>query len=82
MSSSLVKGKLRSATKISGLFRRFFVEFDGQTSRSKFEQEQGQTDGRKWPKVSGDDDTAGITSMVPGVNISRLQNGLEFELAY
>ena len=33
-------------------------------------------------KISGDDETAGFTSMVPGVNISRLQNGLEFELAY
>ena len=54
------------------------VKLRGQNSnRNRVKQtvEKGQ-------KISGDGNTAGITSMVPGVNISRLQNGLEFELAY
>ena len=33
-------------------------------------------------KISGDEDTAGITSLVPGVRISRLRCGLEFDRAY
>ena len=32
-------------------------------------------------KISGDDDTAGIMLLVPGVKSSRLQNGLEFDRA-
>ena len=60
----------------------FFVEFDGEGPRSKFEHEFGQTDGRKWPKISGDDDVAGITSLVPGIKNLRLWNGLEFDQAY
>ena len=31
--------------------RLFFQEFNGQGPRLKFEQEDGQTDGRKWPKT-------------------------------
>ena len=30
-------------------------------------------------KISGDNDADGITSLVPGVKNSRLQNGLEFD---
>ena len=56
--------------------RLCFVEFNGESPRSKFEQEHGQTDGQK---ISGDDYAAGITSLVPGVKNSRLWNGLEFD---
>ena len=33
----------------------FSVESNGEGPRSKFERENGQTDGQKWPKISGDD---------------------------
>ena len=33
-------------------------------------------------KILGDEDAAGITSLVPGVKNSRLRNGLEFDWAY
>ena len=48
-------------------------------TRSKFKQEHSQTDGRTWPKIPGDEDAAGNTSLVPGVKKSRLRNGLEFD---
>ena len=32
-------------------------------------------------KILGDDDAAGIASLVPGINNSSLQNGLEFDWA-
>ena len=48
---------------------------------SKFEEEHGQTVGRKGPKISDDDDAVGITSMVPGVKNSRLRKGLELNRA-
>ena len=32
-------------------------------------------------KISGQDDAADITSLVPGVKNSRLRNGLEFDRA-
>ena len=53
-------------------FRPFFVEFDIRCGypRSKFEQEHGQTDGRKWPKNlawqrRGRYDVAGANSSLP-----------------
>ena len=60
----IFKGKLHSETKIFNLVAIFFVEFDGESPRSKFEQEHG---GRKWLKISGDEDAANVTSLVPGV---------------
>ena len=35
----------------------------------------------KWPKISGDDDVAGMTSPVPGVKSSGLRSGLELDRA-
>ena len=56
----------------------FFIEFDGESSMSKFEQEHSQTDkAEKGEKIAGDDDANGITLLVPGVKNSRLRNGLE-----
>ena len=37
---------------------------------------------KKFRKIFGDKDAAGITSLVPGVKNSRLRNGLEFDWAY
>ena len=58
----------------------FFVEFNGEGQNSnrntvKHTAENGR-------KILGDEDAAGITSLVPGVKNSRLQNGLEFDWAY
>ena len=54
----------------------FFCRVRWWKSESKFEQEHGQTDGQKWPKISGDEGAAGIMSLVPGVKNLWLQNGL------
>ena len=50
-----VKGKLHSKIISSELwYERFFsVESNGKGPRSKFEREDGQTDGQKWPKNLG-----------------------------
>ena len=40
-----------------------FIEFDGEGPWSKVEQAHGQTNSRKLRKVSGDEDTAGVTSL-------------------
>ena len=58
----------------------FFVEFNGEGQNSnrntvKHTAENGR-------KNLGDEDAAGITSLVPGVKNSRLRNGLEFDWAY
>ena len=45
-----LKGKLHSKIIISDLVGFFCLEFDGESLRSKLEQEHSQTDGRKWPK--------------------------------
>ena len=67
---------------ISDLEGFLFVVSDGESPRSKFEWEHSQTDGRKRSiaKSLGDDDAAGITSLVPGVKNSRLRNGLEWHV--
>ena len=46
------KEKLHSKIIISHLVE-LFVEFDGEGPRTKFGQEHGQIDGRKWPKTLG-----------------------------
>ena len=66
MPSSFAPSSLKEncTPKLKSLFfcRLVFTEFDGEGQRSIFEQEHGQTDGRKWPKPPGDDDPAGIAS--------------------
>ena len=47
---SSLRGKLHSKIKIADSCRPFFEEFDGESTRSIFEQEHRQRDGRKWPK--------------------------------
>ena len=49
---SLIKGKLHSKI-ISSDIKDFSVESNGEGPRSKFEWEDGQTDGQKWPKNLG-----------------------------
>ena len=56
------------------------MEFNGEGQNSnrntvKHTAENGR-------KILGDEDAAGITSLVPGVKNSRLRNGLEFDWAY
>ena len=51
----------------------FSVESNGGGPRSKFEREDGQTDGQKWPKNSGDDAARPAWVMVPGISSSRLR---------
>ena len=53
-----------------------FTEFDGESPRSKFKQEHGQT-AENGHKILGDD-VASISSLVPHVKNLRQQNGLEF----
>ena len=49
--------------------------------RSKFKEKHGQT-AENSQKISGDEDAAGITSLVPGVKNSRLlRNDLELDRA-
>ena len=44
-----------------------FVQYNGQSPKSKFELEHSQTDGRNGQKISGAEETAGIMSLMPGV---------------
>ena len=53
--------------------KRFRASYNGEGPRSKFEREDGQTDGQKWPKISGDDAARPAWVMVPGVSSSRLR---------
>ena len=47
------KGKLHSQIISSDMKDFFSVESNGEGPRSKFEREDGQTDGQKWPKNLG-----------------------------
>ena len=73
-----LEGKLHSKITTSDLEGLFFVKLNGETLRSKFEQECSQTDDRKRPTTAGDEYAAGITSLVPGIKNSRLRNGPGF----
>ena len=48
-----LKGKLHSKIISSDMKDFFSVESDGEGPRSKFEREDGQTDGQKWPENLG-----------------------------
>ena len=77
LGTSFFKGKLHSKVIIRLIFQAiFFLDFDGESLRSKFKQEHGKKKGQKW-KISGEDDAAGITSLVSGVKNSRLWKGLQ-----
>ena len=73
MSLLQFKGKLHSKIISSDMRDFFSVESNGEGPRSKFEQEDGQTDGQNGRKISGDDAARPAWVMVLGVSSSRLR---------
>ena len=70
----------KSTSDLVGLF---FVELDGESPRSKLEQEHGQTDSQKGQKISGDDDAAGTMSQVGRHHeLEAAECSLEFDCVY
>ena len=53
-----------------------FVEIDGENSKSKFVLEHGQAGGQKWPRVSGDEDAAGITCQRSRIRGCGMNDGM------
>ena len=75
-------GKLHSQITISDFVGFFFaVELDGEIPRSEFEEDK-KLMVKNAPKIVGDEDAAGITSLVSGVKNSRRWNGLEFDQVF
>ena len=57
----------------------FFEKLNGESRKSKINQEHGQTDGWKWQKKNwGDKDLTGLTSLVPAKSL-RLRNSHKFD---